>query len=373
MTWLRAVRSTLAFVAVTLALLAACEGGARVVGRLRNGAWPTTQSALIFDRLVASVRALFRPDPWLNAAPRQGAHIAPGPGVYAGFNALGYRSPERPLAKPPGTRRIVCEGGSTTFDTMVTIDERSWPWQLEQLLADERPPVEVWNAGVPCWTSLENALSLVVRDLDLAPDVVVLYQGINDLQVAVQVPFDRQYEGAHPDLVRRTLAIDPAPLPLWERSVFVEQVRTAIFGPRPLVMAPVRRAEPLARIPDEALDTFRRNVHSILSLARGVGARLILVTQPLRLRPGMPAEDRRELEQWIPGLTADVTPRELDRLSDVLRAFATEPDVTVVDAARDVHWVEADFKDLMHFGDAGSAKMAAFLAPRLRAVLAAMP
>ncbi len=359
------VTGAVAFIAVTLALIAACEGGARLVGRLRTGSWPKTQAATFFDLIVDNVTLLYRTDPWLNAAPRAGAHTTSRPDLQAGFNSLGYRSPERPLAKPPGVRRIVCAGGSTTFDVTVTTDEHSWPWQLEERLAGVRPPVEVWNAGFPGWTSLENAISLVVRDLDLRPDVIVLYQGINDLQPAAAVPFSREYDGAHPAVVRQSLVLDPPHFPLWERSVFIEQMRTLLFGPRQFSMGPVARVERVQRIPDEAVDTFRRNVRSILALARGVGARVVFATQPLRIRAGHEGEDRYYVEHWIPGLAAAATPGELERLHDVLRSFDREPDVTVIDVAHDVPWADEDFKDAMHFSDAGSAKLATFLAPRI--------
>ena len=115
------------------------------------------------------------------------------------------------------------------------------------------------------------------------------------------------------------------PLPPWERSVLLEAVRERLFGPRALAMdavAPSRRVE---RIPDEAVTTFARNVRTILALARGGGARLVLVTQPLRVRVGRKVTDLRDLERWIPGLEGRVAGRELERLSDVLRGLSAEP------------------------------------------------
>ena len=63
-----------------------------------------------------------------------------------------------------------------------------------------------------------------VRDIDLEPDVVVLYQGINDLQPASLDPFDPAYE-RHADLTRRALGFDLPALPWHRRSLLVEELR----------------------------------------------------------------------------------------------------------------------------------------------------
>ena len=101
---------------------------------------------------------------------------------------------------------------------------------LEADLLKRGAGVEVWNAGFPGWTSLENTLSFALRDRDLAPDVVLLYAGINDLQPGAHQPFDRAYEHGHAELARRALGFELAPPSLWSRSVLLERVADRLRG-----------------------------------------------------------------------------------------------------------------------------------------------
>ncbi|MCB9872108.1 MAG: SGNH/GDSL hydrolase family protein [Planctomycetes bacterium] len=116
----------------------------------------------------------------------------PTPGFHRGGNAhdrRGFRGEGFPLVKPPGERRVVCLGGSTTYGWGVRGDHRmSFPALLGQKLAAARPPIRVINAGTPGWTSLEVLIDFETRILDLAPDVVLVYLGINDVMPRVVWP-----------------------------------------------------------------------------------------------------------------------------------------------------------------------------------------
>jgi hypothetical protein len=90
-------------------------------------------------------------------------------------NSLGYRSPERPAAKPPGIFRIVVVGGSNVYGVSVDND-RTWPAQLEKRLnldAADAGRFEVWNAGTCAYVGIqmiaraEEALSTIQPDLVL--------------------------------------------------------------------------------------------------------------------------------------------------------------------------------------------------------------
>ncbi len=49
------------------------------------------------------------------------------------------------------------------------------------MLVEKGWAVEVLNAGVPGWVSTENLLNLQLKVLPLEPDIVVVYQGRNEL------------------------------------------------------------------------------------------------------------------------------------------------------------------------------------------------
>lgn len=102
--------------------------------------------------------------------------------AYSRFNSLGYRGPEITIPKPEGIFRIVSMGGSTTYNGNVDLSE-TYPGQLERILVEEYgySNIEVINAGTPGYTTWETLVSFEFRVLDLEPDVIILFQGVNDI------------------------------------------------------------------------------------------------------------------------------------------------------------------------------------------------
>lgn len=98
-------------------------------------------------------------------------------------NSLGYRGEEIAREKPPGTYRIGCIGGSSTYDSSIPDYRLSFPHQLELVLHEkyDAPEVEVINAGCGGWSSFECLIDLQFRLLELAPDLLVVYHGTNDV------------------------------------------------------------------------------------------------------------------------------------------------------------------------------------------------
>jgi lysophospholipase L1-like esterase len=105
-------------------------------------------------------------------------------------NRLGFRGEEIENDKPEGVFRIFCLGASTTYTTAVDGYQKAYPAQLERILREvyHHPNVEVINAGVPAYTSLDSLLNLQLRILPLQPDLIVVYHGINDLAARLVPP-----------------------------------------------------------------------------------------------------------------------------------------------------------------------------------------
>lgn len=354
--------------ACVLAILA--EVGTRGVIRLGSDAWPATRAAK-FDTELRGLLELYRRHPFLNTSPREGQSVAAF-GKQASFSSLGYRSPERGVEKPSGTTRILCAGGSTTFDILSANDSKTWPWRMEEILRERGLDAEVFNAGFPGWTSLENLISLSIRDLDLEPDIVVLYQGINDLQPASHRPFDSQYERGHADEAVRALGFDLQPLKWYERSLLVEKARELVVGKRDpwqRLQSPSAPDNALTELPAEALETFERNIRSFVAVAIAGGSRVVLVTQPMRIRSEHVDADEAYLAQWILGLDPVAAPAELERFNTVLREVSMTGPASLADVAGQVAWEERDFDDPMHFSPDGSARMARTMVDAVEKIL----
>ncbi len=95
----------------------------------------------------------------------------------------GFRGPDVSVDKAPGTKRIMVVGASTTFDIGVTRDDRAWPARLAVRLHEIAPnqPVEVINAGVAGYLVLHDIIRLVTEYPSYSPDLIIFYQGHNDL------------------------------------------------------------------------------------------------------------------------------------------------------------------------------------------------
>ena len=99
------------------------------------------------------------------------------------INSLGFRGKETTVEKPAHVFRIVCSGGSTTFGLGEPDETQTYPELLEKRLNElfpGGPHFEVINAGTPGWSSAESLINLHFRVLELSPDMVILYEGIND-------------------------------------------------------------------------------------------------------------------------------------------------------------------------------------------------
>ena len=109
----------------------------------------------------------------------------PTPGYIKGqdrHNSLGYRGEEIEQPKPAGQFRIACLGGSTTYTSDVKDYRDSYPYLLEKYLKTRGyDKVSVINAGGGSWSSWESLVNFQFRVLDLDPDLIIVYHGINDI------------------------------------------------------------------------------------------------------------------------------------------------------------------------------------------------
>ena len=129
-------------------------------------------------------------------------------GIY--HNRRGFRnSYEFSLPKPAHLYRIACLGGSTTYsDFDRASNEEIWTGRLEHYLNKDstKVKVEVINASAQNYPAYLNLIDYLTRVRDLDVDMVILYEGVNELYFNgfdsssfahrdVFVPFDSDYAG----------------------------------------------------------------------------------------------------------------------------------------------------------------------------------
>lgn len=106
-------------------------------------------------------------------------------GIDMRFNSRGMRDLERPLEKPPGTRRVLVLGDSNVVGLGVAEDE-IFVRRLEPLLSDGTGRrVEVVAAGVSGWNTVAERNWLRTRGLAFSPDTIVLVYVGNDNEIDV--------------------------------------------------------------------------------------------------------------------------------------------------------------------------------------------
>lgn len=154
-------------------------------------------------------------------APHHYLNYYPTPGYKKGLlshNSMGYRGREFPLKKPDGVFRIAALGGSSTYDTKIEDNEKTFTAQLERVLKHRYgyKNVEVINAGVGGYDSWESLINLEFRVLDLDPDLVIVYPCSNDVHARLVIP--SSYRGDNSG--KRKQWRGPSILP-WEHSCFL--------------------------------------------------------------------------------------------------------------------------------------------------------
>jgi tetratricopeptide (TPR) repeat protein len=202
-----------------------------------------------------------------------------------------------PADKANGARRIFCVGGSTTYGRPYG-DGTSFCGWLREFLAAADPGVrwEVINAGGISYASYRVAA--VVEELaGYDPDLFIIYSGHNefleertyasvrDVHPAVRtldslLSRTRTYSGL------RTLigsARAPSDAPVSHRAVLPGEVATILD--RSVGPSAYRRDDALR---EQVLEHYRFNLERMLRIARGAGARAILVAPASNLKDCSP-------------------------------------------------------------------------------------
>jgi lysophospholipase L1-like esterase len=230
----------------------------------------------------------FQPHPYFNYVGNPNYRF-PEDG-YQLHNSRGFRQPEWPETKPPGTIRIIAVGGSTTYGAHYREHTQVWPFLLEtQLNASYNMPIEVFNLGLPSYTTHEilGVVSMLAPVLE--PDILVIHVGANEAFTACYPD-----EGG-PDNTNARFSWKYQPLPEFAKSAmrrsfllrYLGFVWASKTGRLPGNMITTVQYPP----PDDATlienvrkatgKYFRDTLSTLLVLSRHIGATPVLLTHPL--------------------------------------------------------------------------------------------
>lgn len=186
------------------------------------------------------------------------------------INRRGLRGPD--LEEPKPSVRVLALGNSCTFGWGVDQDH-IWTTLLEKRLRGDLPgrTVEVVNAGVPGYTSLQGKRYLRNELLPLGPDVVLITFAWNDEAPAGGGITDDQ----RPSSNRLVLGVQNA----CSRLRLYQLMRKLILSARGA--APDVALDDPAAVRRVPADAFRRNLTEIIRDARAGRCQPVLVIPPI--------------------------------------------------------------------------------------------
>ena len=261
--------------------------------------------------------------------------------------------------------RIAVVGGSTTFGAGVT-DSESWPARLQALLG---PGYAVTNYGMPGYSSAEAVIQMALLVPEGRPDVVMFYEGWNDLHNFHDSALGPDYY-SHGIRQYSNLDIErPEPTGLFAKLVEVSaicrlaSVTARQFAARPSAKPP-GPAE-LTSAPDSTPDVFveriyRRNLTTMRLLAVQAGAHVLSVPQVLDAS----RYSGDGSSWWTPRIRNSAMPALLQRMNGILTESCGNDQArcTVLDVTAARSWQPTDFVDEGHFSSAGNDAFARLVA-----------
>jgi lysophospholipase L1-like esterase len=341
-------RKKLAFALVAFALVAlVLEGGIRVREKILYGT---------FARAGTTIYAPSQ-DKATGHTLRAGVEIS-GTRMQLRTNKRGFRGHDIAIPKPKGTVRVVCIGGSTTFDILAKSDDETWPARLEKKLRAKDPSFEVVNAGV-AGNTIDSFLAAETWQSiqEVEPDVVIAYFATNEISHEAQVRFQVKQSEESRVGSKALETITDWSLFAYKVWLFVDTWKK-----------PPER-EGIHDLPDEASRSFEEKLHELVLRTRALGAKPVLLSFALRWRADQPLEKRRELAAGafsiFPGLSLEGIERAFHGYNDAIARVAAKDGCPLVPVAETLSGDPTLFGDFVHFSPDGSERMSELVAAHL--------
>ena len=295
-------------------------------------------------------------------------------------DSQGFRGSEVAEAKKPGVTRIMAVGASTTFDSFVSGDNKTWPARLAfwlDRLAPEQP-TEVINAGVPGYRVIDHIIRLQTELYRFKPDVVILYETHNDLFGTLRrAALARENgRGGPPDPTPGEMPV-VSPWEHWlsRRSMLYSKVwlrwKALSLGREGKRLNPTGAASVPDVLLEQGLDQFERDLTSFLLMARGMGIRVVVPEIVQVSGVGTLVETdpaiRSVWARGVPLVSVSTVLSAYHRYGERIRAVTGRLGVAFIPTAefrlRGLEWYVED--DPIHFNDRGADRMGEAMARAL--------
>lgn len=346
--WRRARRITVRVLCVTILCVLAAELALRVITWARG--WTSN--------CYAPQLSMYQADPKLGfGGLRPGYRLRTGV-TAVDVDSLGFRGPEIAARKPSGTYRIFIVGGSSVFGYLVRDEEMSSA-QLQRLLDGHVPGrrVEVVNAGVPGYNTMHTLVRFLYRIRPLEPDLLVYYQGFNDLGYITRID-----DAAERPEIFGGLGAPPLYQRVLGHSMLYGFVR---YRSGMFVARPAPAGSRTVTVSARGLDVYEQNLRLLVEAARAAGTQIVICSQASLAHPNVGERERALLGAGHFGLSADGLLAAMGALRNIQRKVADDEAVPFVDLYEQIEPTLENFGDALHLNATGERRLAQALGETL--------
>ncbi len=298
------------------------------------------------------------------------------------INANGFRGDDIALGKVTNEFRIFLVGGSTT-ECVVIDNDKSPHTKIQKRLSESSTDIQfkVLNAGHSGDASYDYISVIAHRLVHYSPDVITVMPGINDLIAAIR---DRDYLHVHAHssinydnftLLKMLLTQSQIYRRLWSlRRPIQAKISSTLAQNKPVTTVyQSTSAKCLGRSqtedrPRKALDAYRRNLLTLIGIARQHEVALIFMTQPHSWNSEDPQAKNWHWMNCQNGVRyrEDFMAEALKSYNDVTRDVAKSQGIQLIDLAEQMP-ASLDFVyDDVHFNQKGSDTMAESIAQTIQ-------
>lgn len=264
--------------------------------------------------------------------------------------------------KAPNAITVFCVGGSTT--ELPDSKGRDWPSRVETILRTTYGihNVEVYNFGRQWYTSLHTLINFETNLRKHKPSVILIMQSIND--VLQNADFSYFSHGVFRDDYGHFYG--PVNRIIDRRSLW-RYLRDVVSG---LWYATPRKMLTTDRFP--GLETYERNISTIIELAKHDSTEVVLMTEPYLIKKEMSKEEVSSI-----GMTkveaindtmvwsSETILNGMEQYNKALEGLAHQNDLLLIDLEKEVPKSLTYFRDEVHYQDTTFSVIAPFIANRL--------
>jgi len=282
-------------------------------------------------------------------------------------NNLGFRGDSMSIQKPDNEFRIFMIGGSTT-ECFYLDDDEAVTSVLQESLRHANPAVsvKVYNAGKSGDASDDHVSMLVHRLVNLEPDMIIVFSGINDLARSIYGWDYLHYANSDKDgkpLFRLVLTELQLPRRLYYLIKRITLPEKATFEEIPLrsnyrEKIEIGQSVPISdERPEVNKEAYSNNLKTIIGVAKAHDIYLVMLTQQTTWESTI--DPNAKNWHWLlyrngVRYREDVMNAALESLNDEMRKVTEENDIPLYDLARDLPKSTEFFYDDVHFNVKGA-------------------